>query len=189
MPRQKKPPVAREDEAETMPPAEDEAPAAPPPGPPRPASGAPRAGAPRASLPPVPKSADPFVRNGLKLIYNQKALPQLLQSLDGNGNPAAGLAVTLVSVLQRLMDSAEQNGAALEPQVVLNGAAELIERMAELSAESGGHAYSDQEKQNALKVMLGIDPAQEGPPEAGAPPEAGPPGAPPSGGGLMPQEA
>src|SRR5688500_11059217 len=45
---------------------------------------------------------DKFVRNGMRMIYSEQMLPQIIKSLDGNGNPPHGLANTTLMVIQRL---------------------------------------------------------------------------------------
>jgi hypothetical protein len=129
-------------------------------------------GAPPASGGGDQASYERFVRNGMRLIYSEKTLESVLRSLDGDGNPVEGLANTIASVVTRLTDSAAQKGVDLAPDVVLHGAGELIEQLADLSKESGGHAYTDEEMATVAKAV--VDAVGEGGGEQ-PPPDAAPP--------------
>lgn len=99
---------------------------------------------------------DKFVKNGMRLIYRKDdaSVKSMLASLDGNGNPLEGLANTVGTLVMRLTSSAEQKGASIPPNVVLRGAGELLEQLADYSKQSGGHEYTDQELQSVAKVMV-----------------------------------
>jgi len=126
---------------------------------------------------------DSFVKNGMRLIYgNKKGLKQLLKSLDGSGDPMDGLANTLTAIALRVTDSAKKAGKTLPPEVVMYGAGELLEQLADFSAQSGGHKYGDEELQTIAQKM--VDGLKGSPAEAGAAPATPP--QPPE---LMPRTA
>lgn len=97
---------------------------------------------------------DQVVKNGLKIIYNRDSMPQLLKSLEGNGEPVDGLANTLATVLARLVQSAEQNGTTIPDDVLRAAAAELLKHLATLEQDSGGHKFSKQELAGAAKLSM-----------------------------------
>jgi len=162
----------------------------------KPSNGAAPGGERRASAPggnPDQASYEMFVKNGARLIYDEKATEQILKSLDGAGNPVEGLANTLASVVMRLVDSAEKKGAQLSPDVILHGTGELIEVLADFSKESGGHAYTDPEMLQVAKAVVQATQGGEqpsGPPGGAQPQDAAAAGAPPPRRGLgMPMQA
>lgn len=101
------------------------------------------------------KEYDQFVTNGMNLIDDEKATPQILESIEGDGNPIEGLGLTLAAVVMRVEDSAEKGGKKLSPDVMLHGATELLEQMVELAEEAGVHEFSEEEMESAL--YFGMD--------------------------------
>lgn len=137
-----------------------------------------------------------FVKNGMRLIYGKKSVPQIVKSLDGNGDPVAGLTNTVTAVVLRLTESAKKAGKPLSPEVVLYGAGELLEQLADFSEQSGGHKYDDEQLRTIAQGM--VDGMKQGgaeaaPAAAPASPPMGPPAAAPSmpaaGPELMPRMA
>ncbi len=92
---------------------------------------------------------DKFVDNALSAIYDEKSLPQIVESLKGGGNPVDGLANTAVGVVVRVQDSAEQAGLKIEPDVLLHGGSEILQDLAELAEKAGVHQFSPEEVEGA----------------------------------------
>lgn len=130
---------------------------------------------------PGQKVYETFVKNGIKLIHSESSLPAIIQALDGDGNPPQGIANALMLVVKRLEDSAAQKGAEIPEDVIEQGKRELMQHLAYLSKESGGHTYTKDELAQALKFtevmgnemmagMQGGEPgAEAGPVEEPAP--------------------
>ncbi len=101
---------------------------------------------------------DQFVDNALSAIYDDKSLPQIIESLKGDGNPVDGLANTAVNVVVRVQDSAEQADQAISPDVVFNAGIEILEDLAELAATAGVHEFTAQEVEGAtFQAMAAFD--------------------------------
>lgn len=138
-----------------------------------------------------------FVKNGMRMIYGKKSVPAIVKSLDGNGDPVAGLTNTVTSVVVRLAESAKKAGKPLPPEVVLYGAGELLEQLADFSEASGGHKYEEaQLKEIAQSMVDGLKQSQPQAPQPQAPqpqapamPPPMPAGAPAAGPELMPRMA
>lgn len=96
---------------------------------------------------------DRFMDNALKLIYNEKALPQVIRSLAGGGDPVEGLANTTVMVIGRLEDSAGGHGS-INGDVLFHGGVEILEDLADLAGEAGIKDFSEQEIEAALYRAL-----------------------------------
>lgn len=97
-----------------------------------------------------------FVTNGMQAMYDEKSLPQMLQAIQGDGNPVEGLANALVMLVTRLEDSAEQAGQKISGDVMLHGGTELLEQMADLSKEAGMHDFNKQELEEALYTAMDL---------------------------------
>lgn len=97
---------------------------------------------------------DQFVANGMQLLYNKKAMPQLLQMIAGDGDPVEGLANALVMVVTRLEDSAGEQGTQLSPDVMMHGGTELLEQMADLAEKGGVHEFDEKEMESALYMAM-----------------------------------
>lgn len=97
---------------------------------------------------------DQFVKNGMQLIYQKEGLEQLFTTLEGDGNPIQGVADTLVMVVSRLEDSAEEKGVEVSGDVKMHGAQELLEQLVELSENASIHEFSDEEMEQAFYLAL-----------------------------------
>ena len=97
---------------------------------------------------------DQFVTNGMQMLDDEKALPQILESIRGDGNPVEGLANALVALVMRLEDSAEEQGQKISGDVMLHGGTELLEQMVEIAEKAGVHEFDEKEMESALYLAL-----------------------------------
>ena len=95
------------------------------------------------------KLYDQFVDNALSVIYDDKSLPSIIESLKGDGNPVDGLANTAVGVVIRVQDSAEKAGQEIPPDVVFHAGTEILEDLAELAGKAGVHEFTPEEIEGA----------------------------------------
>ncbi len=102
------------------------------------------------------KSYDQFVDNALSAIYDEKSLPQIIQSLRGDGNPMDGLANTVVNIVMRVKSSAEQAGQEISDDILLAAGGEIIEDLAGLAATAGVHEYTPEEIEGAFFQSMDI---------------------------------
>jgi len=83
-----------------------------------------------------------FVSNALNVIYNDKALPAYVETLKGDGDPKAGLAMATVQTIAMVAQSAEAAGLELSGDVVFHAGKEIFEDLADLSADAGIKDYT-----------------------------------------------
>lgn len=83
-----------------------------------------------------------FVGQALMLIYDEKMFGKIVDLLNGAGDPMDGLARATSLVVGRIMDVAEKAGDKLSGDVILHGAKEIFEDLANLSAKAGIMDYS-----------------------------------------------
>lgn len=98
---------------------------------------------------------DQFVTNGMKLMYSEETMPQVLKAIEGDGDPIEGLGTALATLVLRLEESAAENGREISGDVKINAATELLEQMADLAAAAGIHDYSPEDLESAL--LRGLD--------------------------------
>jgi hypothetical protein len=83
-----------------------------------------------------------FVGQAMLLIYDEKMFPKIVELLNGAGDPKDGLARATSMVVGRMIDAAEKAGDKLSGDVILHGAKETFEQLAEISAKAGIMDYS-----------------------------------------------
>lgn len=95
-----------------------------------------------------------FVANGIKLIFNEGTVPKLIAALKADPNPVHALAANTVTIVQRLQQSAQQKGAAIPPDILIQGGAEIMGNIAELAKAAKIHEFSEEELENASYVAM-----------------------------------
>lgn len=111
------------------------------------------------------ESYDKFVGHALELISNEKTLPQVKESLKGDGDPVEGLATTAVSIVSRLFDAAEQAGDVIPDEVKYQGSVEILEALATLQQKAGIANPQEKDVEKALYLaldMYGVKQKQQG---------------------------
>ncbi len=91
---------------------------------------------------------DKTVAKAYEIIYEMKTAPAFLQTLQGNGNPDRGLALATTQTIATVAQAAERAGQTLPGNVLFAAGKEVIEDLADLSAEAGIKDYS--KEQDAL---------------------------------------
>jgi len=118
------------------------------------AAGGEQEGAPNVT-PEEQKAYEQFVGNALTMISDPKTRSGILASLEGDGNPQEGLAMTASTVVKQVADSARQNGMKLSGDVLLHGGQEIVESLADVQASAGIADLSDKEIEGAF--FRGLD--------------------------------
>jgi hypothetical protein len=100
---------------------------------------------------------DRFVNNGMELMNSEKTMPQLLKTLEGDGDPVEGLANALFMIVSRLDDSASGAGAEISGDVKMHaGQDEFLPHLVELAEAAGVHGYTPEEQEAALFKALDL---------------------------------
>lgn len=97
---------------------------------------------------------DQFVTNGMEVMYSDQVMPQILETIQGSGNPVEGLGNAVAMLAIYLDDSARESGSEIPGDVKYHGSVELLEQMAELAEQAGIHQFSEEDLENALYVAL-----------------------------------
>lgn len=98
------------------------------------------------------------VRNALKIIYpegEQAAVsPQVMKGLSGSKEPVMNLAITAVTIVTGLRDSAKKAGQPIDQDVLFHAGVAIIEELAEVAEAAKIHDYSDKDEESALYLAL-----------------------------------
>jgi hypothetical protein len=86
-----------------------------------------------------------FVGQAVLLIYDEKMIGKIIELLRGAGDPKDGLARATSMVVGRMIDAAEKAGDELSGDVILHGAKQVFEDLANLSGAAGIMDYSQDE--------------------------------------------
>lgn len=101
------------------------------------------------------KQYDMFVSNAMKLMYDPKSFPKLMQSMDSGADPVDGLANAAAMVVSSTEQSMRQSGMEMDDEILLNAGSEIVEQLADLSKESTGKEFSQNDINSAL--YRGVD--------------------------------
>lgn len=99
---------------------------------------------------------DQFMDQAFRLIYDQKSFSQIMKRMTATPDPVEGLAAVVVMVVQRLQDTAKQQGIQLSGDVLYHGGADLLADLADTAEKAGIHKFSPQELEKALYRALDL---------------------------------
>jgi hypothetical protein len=109
-------------------------------------SGQPMAGGEMQQASPEEQQAyEQFVGNGMKLMYSPKSFPQIVEILqpDEGQDPKEALATAASTIVMRVIQSAEQAGKPVPPDILLHGGTEIFEELADLATKVGAHDFAN----------------------------------------------
>lgn len=96
------------------------------------------------------------MNNAYELIFDEKTMPGVLESLAGDGDPKLGLATTAASIVTHLKQSAEQGGQPLSEDVVYHAGVAILEDLADLAGKAGIHEFTEEEAEGALYQAMDV---------------------------------
>ena len=100
------------------------------------------------------RAYEDFVSNGMTVIYDEKAMPALLQAMASASNPIEGLANALVIVVSKLDTSAKRNNVQIDGEIMMHGATEIAEGLVELAEAAQIHEYTEQDMEAAYYAAV-----------------------------------
>lgn len=98
---------------------------------------------------------DETVSNAMRLLYgneggaNSPAMKATLQSLAAGDDRVEALALTTVTVMKRVVDSAAQAGAKIPGDVLIHAGAEVLEDLAGVAGKAKIHEFTEDELERA----------------------------------------
>jgi hypothetical protein len=102
------------------------------------------------------KEVNQYVSNGMRLIHSPKTRDNIVSQLQTGTNPAVALAQTTVNVLNQLDSSSSQSGAAVSPEVVLQGSSPIMEQVMEVGEASGAFQITEPQIKEAAGMAVSL---------------------------------
>jgi hypothetical protein len=100
---------------------------------------------------------DQIVGSAFNMVYDDKMLPKIVKTLEGGGDPKAGLARAASLVVLKIVESAEKSGKQLAPDVLFHAGTEIFEDLANLSSEAGIHNFAENPDDLEGAYFLALD--------------------------------
>lgn len=97
------------------------------------------------------------VNNALEVIYpadNDSIAPNIVESLSASENPVLDLAMTTVSLVNGLVQSAKQAGQEIPGVVLLPAGGEVLELLVEAAEAKKIHDYSEEDMERAWYLAV-----------------------------------
>jgi hypothetical protein len=99
------------------------------------------------------KEVNAYVSNGMKLIHSEETRDSIVTQLKSVEDQPTALAQTTVNVLQQL-DRSSSN--TVSPEVVMQGAAPLMEQIMEIGEASGAMVLDDEQVKQAAGMAVSL---------------------------------
>lgn len=84
-----------------------------------------------------------FVAQSQMLIYDENTMRSFLKLVKGTKDPVAEMGKFAAQVAFRVMMAAKEAGQELDPEIILQGGAEIVEALVEVNDEGGGPDVKD----------------------------------------------
>ncbi|MCO5072132.1 MAG: hypothetical protein M9944_13080 [Rhizobiaceae bacterium] len=114
-------------------------------------------GDPNAATPEEQQQYDQIVAKAYDLIYDNKTMPAIVETLKGEGDPIEGLARTTSSVMLRVIQSGMQANVPINGEVAFHAGTEVFEDLADLSREAGVKDYTQDQDGMEKAYFLALD--------------------------------
>lgn len=111
---------------------------------------------------------DMFMENALGLMYadgeeGADVRPEIIEALDVGGEPTEGgnpaimaLAQTAVSIIQKLDDSAREQGKVITEDVLMHGGVAVIEELGEIADAAAIYDYTPEDLTGAVQQAIDL---------------------------------
>lgn len=110
-----------------------------------------------AATPEEQQQYDQIVAKAYDLIYDNKTMPAIVETLKGEGDPIEGLARTTSSVMLRVIQSGMQANVPINGEVAFHAGTEVFEDLADLSREAGVKDYTQDQDGMEKAYFLALD--------------------------------
>lgn len=98
-----------------------------------------------------------FVAQAMKLIYSEDALPAVLKTLQGGGDPVEGLASAASLITFQVSESAEANGFPVSNDIVFNAGTEIFNQLADVADAAGFADFENDRDALESAYFKGLD--------------------------------
>lgn len=104
--------------------------------------------------PKLQEEADIFVANGIKVIHDQKVSDNLIKQIQGSNDPIEGIADATLSVIERLEQSASQNGIQISDAAKIHGSNQLMGEVINIAEIAGVPKLNEEQRYQAFSLAV-----------------------------------
>ena len=104
--------------------------------------------------PEVQEQFDIFVVNGMEIIHDEKVADDFLARIMKSQDPVQSIAEATVDVVNRLYDSAAQNGTKLSPETLVHGSNILMGEIITVAESAGMQPLNDEQKTQSYQLAV-----------------------------------
>ena len=115
--------------------------------------------------PKLQEQVDIFIANGMAIIHNPKVSDSMLSKILKSKNRIEAIAEAVVTIINRLFDSAKESGQSLSNETLVHGSNFLLGELINLAETAGMQKLSDEQRTEALQRGVGMflsDAVQQG---------------------------
>jgi len=91
-----------------------------------------------------------FVNNALSALFEPKNADMVMKQIGESPDPKEGLATVAVQAVQRVLQSAEQNGVEVNGDILMAAGEEIVEALATAASSQGVHDFTEEETTGAF---------------------------------------
>jgi hypothetical protein len=106
--------------------------------------------------PEMQEQADIFIANGMAIIHNPKVSDGLLSKILKSQNRIEAIAEAIVTIINRLFDSAKESRQSLSNETLVHGSNFLLGELINLAETAGMQKLSDEQRTEALQRGVGM---------------------------------
>ena len=106
--------------------------------------------------PKLQEQVDIFIANGMEIIHNNKVSDGMLSKILKSKNRIEAIAEAVVTIINRLFDSAKESGQSLSNETLVHGSNFLLGELINLAETAGMQKLSDEQRTEALQRGVGM---------------------------------
>lgn len=99
---------------------------------------------------------DLFIINGMELIYDENQAKTMLPRLSSGDDPTKTMAELLVDIITRIIESAQDAGKKIPPEVVLHGGNFLFAELLKVLEAAGMEPLTEEQKTSVWQMASSI---------------------------------
>ena len=106
--------------------------------------------------PEIQNQFDMFVINGMEIIHDPKVTDGILNRLQKGGDPIRGIAEATVDIVNRLSESATENGIQMANEVLVHGSNVLMGEIMNITEVAGMEPLTEEQKTQSFQLATSL---------------------------------
>ena len=104
----------------------------------------------------IQEQFDIFVVNGMEIINDQKVSEDILNRISQSGDPIRGIAEATVDIVNRLIDSAQENGIKLSNETMVHGSNVLMGEIINMAETAGMQKLTEEQRTQSFQLATSL---------------------------------